>query len=398
MKILQIVPSISLIYGGPSQMVLGLAPALVQTGVEVTILTTDSNGDRGQAPLDVPLNQPIEQDGYKIIYFRCSPFRRYKFSLYLLQWLDNHGDEYDIVHIHALFSPVSSFAAWVCRRKNIPYILRPLGTLDPADLRKKKRLKQIYAAAIEKANIAQAAGIHFTSVEEAKISHRFGVTTRDIILPLGVNPGVCVGENSIRVDFGIGEDLPIVLFMSRIDPKKGLEILIPALENLIQAGIKFHFIMAGTNPQDPEYEQKIQTRIHTSSLRSHSTITGFVTGTQKSALLQAADLFVLPSYYENFGIAVAEAMVAGVPVVISDGVHIWSDVRNCNGGWVCHNDIQELTQQLSLALTNPQERQERGRNAREYALNHYSWSAIAQQLIQVYSDLISHNSRNTGNR
>ncbi len=389
MKILQIVPSISLIYGGPSQMVLGLAPALVKAGATVTILTTDSNGDRGQAPLDVPLNQVIEQDGYSIIYFRCSPFRRYKFSLDLLKWLQEHGHEYDVVHIHALFSPVSSFSAWVCRKKNIPYILRPLGTLDPADLRKKRQLKQIYAAAIEKANIANAAAIHFTSVEEAKISHRFGVITKDIILPLGVNPDTCVGENSIRVDFGIGEDVPIVLFMSRIDPKKGLEILIPALENLIQAGVKFHFVMAGTNPQNPEYEQKIQTRIHNSSLRSHSTITGFVAGTQKLALLQAADLFVLPSYYENFGIAVAEAMVGGIPVVISDGVHIWSDVHNSNSGWVCRHDVSELTEKLRIALNNPQERQKRGKNARKYALSHYSWSAIAQQLIQIYSDLTS---------
>ncbi|MEM6400280.1 MAG: glycosyl transferase group 1, partial [Cyanobacteria bacterium P01_D01_bin.116] len=88
MKILQIVPSISLIYGGPSQMVLGLAPALARQDVKVTILTTDSNGDTGQKPLDVTLNSPIKQDDYEIIYFKCSPFRRYKFSLDLLKWLN----------------------------------------------------------------------------------------------------------------------------------------------------------------------------------------------------------------------------------------------------------------------------------------------------------------------
>lgn len=387
MKILQIVPSISLVYGGPSQMVLGLAPALAREGVKVTILTTDSNGDRNQAPLDVPLNQPISQDGYEIIYFRCAPFRRYKFSLNLLKWLEDHGREYDLVHIHALFSPVSSFAARICRRQNIPYILRPLGTLDPADLRKKKQLKKLYAAAIEKANMKNAAAIHFTSVEEAKVSHRFGTTTRDIVLPLGVNSVAREEKNTIRADLGIEKEIPIILFMSRIDPKKGLDILIPALENLVKAGQKFHFVMAGTNPQDPEYEQKINQQIQNSSLRNHSSITGFVTGTQKSSLLQAADIFVLPSYYENFGIAVAEAMVAGVPVVISDGVHIWPDVHNSNAGWVCRNDVDDLTKQLQQALNNPEERQQRGNNAREYALNNYSWSAIAQQLIKVYQEL-----------
>ncbi|MFM7910344.1 MAG: glycosyl transferase group 1, partial [Microcystis sp.] len=86
MKILQIVPSISLVYGGPSQMVLGLSAALAQLGQDVTIITTDSNGDTGQAPLDVPLGVPVSQNGYQIYYFPCSPFRRYKFSLDLFTW------------------------------------------------------------------------------------------------------------------------------------------------------------------------------------------------------------------------------------------------------------------------------------------------------------------------
>ena len=87
MRILQIIPSISLVYGGPSQMVLGLSEALAQEGVEVTVLTTNSNGDVGQPPLDVPLDRPVEQNGYQVRYFPCSPFRRYKFSLDLLRWL-----------------------------------------------------------------------------------------------------------------------------------------------------------------------------------------------------------------------------------------------------------------------------------------------------------------------
>ncbi len=257
MKILQIVPSISLIYGGPSQMVLGLAPALAKEGVEVTILTTDSNGDNGQKSLDVPLNCPIKQDGYEIIYFRCAPFRRYKFSLDLLQWLKLHADEFDLAHIHALFSPISSAAATVCRQQKLPYILRPLGTLDPADLRKKKQLKQLYVAILERHNLAGAAAIHFTSEQEAKISERFGVATQDLVIPLGVIPPLGDGKmgSVIRSQLVIPEDVPLVLFMSRIDPKKGLNLLIPALEKLLTVGCNFHFVLAGTNPQDPDYEQ-----------------------------------------------------------------------------------------------------------------------------------------------
>lgn len=389
MRVLQIVPSISLIYGGPSQMVLGLSSALARQGVEVTILTTDSNGDTGQEPLDVPLNTPIQQDGYKIIYFRCAPFRRYKFSVDLLKWLNIHAHTFNLAHIHALFSPVSSVAASICRRQKLPYILRPLGTLDPADLRKKRQLKQLYAAILERANLAGAAAIHFTSVQEAKVSERFGVSTRDLVISLGVNP-LEIGEKEVPSKLGIPKDVPLVLFMSRIDPKKGLNLLLPALEALLAEGLNFHFVLAGTNPQDPGYEEKIKLQIQTSPLRSHTTITGFVTGELKSALLQAADLFVLPSYYENFGIAVAEAMVAQTPVIISDQVHICQEVHDSESGWVGATDVLALTELLRTSLQNPSERQRRGLRAKEYALKNYSWDAIALQTIEAYNQILSH--------
>ncbi|MEA5564837.1 hormogonium polysaccharide biosynthesis glycosyltransferase HpsP [Anabaena sp. UHCC 0399] len=392
MKILHIVPSISLIYGGPSQMVLGLAPALAKEGVEVTVLTTDSNGDTGQKPLDVPLNVPIKQDGYDIIYFRCAPFRRYKFSLDLLNWLKTYAKDFDLAHIHALFSPVSSAAAVVCSQQKLPYILRPLGTLDPSDLLKKKQLKKLYVEIIERRNLAKAAAIHFTSEQEAKISERFGAATRDLVIPLGVIPPKSLPKNGrdlINNNLGISKDLPLVLFMSRLDPKKGLNLLIPALEKLLASGTNFHFVLAGASPQDPDYEHKIKEQIDNSPLKSHTTITGFVSGELKTSLLQAADLFVLPSYYENFGIAVAEAMVAGKPVVISDQVHIWQEVRDSESGWVGTTDVSSLVDLLQEALQNPQECQRRGLNAQKYALENFSWDAIAKQTIQAYQEIIT---------
>lgn len=368
-------------------MVLGLSQALASQGVEVTVLTTNANGDVGQPPLDVPLNEPVFKDGYQVRYFQCSPFRRYKFSLELLRWLWQHASEYDVAHIHALFSPVSTGAAWVARKRNLPYILRPLGTLDPADLQKKKWLKKIYAASIERANLSGAAAVHFTTETEARISHRFGAKTRDLVIPLGVEPFVAepIEIDAPRPNF-ISEN-PIVLFLSRIEPKKGLDLLIPALERLHSEGFEFHFVMAGSNAQDPEYEAKIARKIQASPLLQCTTFAGFVTGDAKALLLQHADVFVLPSYYENFGIAVVEGMVAGIPVIISDRVQIADAVAQSHSGWVSSCDVEGITTALREALQNPVERQRRGVNAREYALQHYSWEAIAQQTIQVYQML-----------
>ncbi|MGD1805621.1 hormogonium polysaccharide biosynthesis glycosyltransferase HpsP [Dapis sp. BLCC M126] len=392
MRILQIVPSISLVYGGPSQMVLGLSTALAAQNIDVTILTTDSNGDAGQPPLDVPLDIPVTQNGYQIRYFRCSPFRRYKFSLKLLQWLNQHAADFDLAHIHALFSPVTTIAATVARSNNLPYILRPLGTLDPADLRKKKQLKKIYVSLLEKRNIAHAAGLHFTTTQEAKISERFGLSTKDLVIPLGVNPPDKI-ENENLANYlqsqGIEIKHPMILFMSRIEPKKGLDLLLPALEKLLVEGIDFQFILAGANPQDPNYEAKINSQIKASPLAKCTIITGFVTGKIKTSLLQIADLFVLPSYYENFGIAVAEAMVAGTPVVISDQVHICQDVVRAEAGWVGGCQIEDMATLIKSALQNEAERKRRGLNAKELAKNSYSWQAIATQTIKAYEKIIA---------
>lgn len=250
-------------------------------------------------------------------------------------------------------------------------------------------MKQIYAALLEKPNIAGAAAIHFTSTLEAKVSERFGVNTRDLVIPLGVTGNS--RTEVITTNLPAKSEVPQILFMSRIDPKKGLDLLIPALENILAEGIDFQFILAGANPQDPDYEEKIKARIDSSPLKSHTTITGFVTGDRKISLLQNADLFVLPSYYENFGIAVAEAMAAGKPVVISDGVYIWEDVKNAEAGWVCSLTVESLTDNLRLALQNKTERENRGVKAREYALKEYSWNAIAKQTIQAYKEILSLN-------
>ncbi len=389
MKILQIVPSVSLIYGGPSQMVLGLSKALAVEGIDVTLITTNSNGDTGQEPLDVPLGKQIAQDGYKMIYFPCSPFRRYKFSLPLLQWLATNAKNYDLAHIHALFSPVSTAAATICRNKKLPYIMRPLGTLDPADLAKKKLLKKIYGLLLEKPNLAGASAIHFTSQEEAKVSERYGTNSPDLVIPLGVNlPESMPSLGKMRQELKIDADIPIILFMSRIDPKKGLNLLIPALKSLHQTGIKFHFVLAGTNPQDPDYENSISKNIKQSALNSMTTITGFVSGETKLSLLQDATIFVLPSYYENFGIAVAEAMATETPVVISNKVHIWQEIESADAGWITSCDISNLTETLRQALQNSSDWEQKGTNAGNLVMNKYSWNAIAKQIIKAYQEIL----------
>ena len=175
--------------------------------------------------------------------------------------------------------------------------------------------------------------------------------------------------------------------MSRIDPKKGLDLLLPALETLQQEGLLFHFVLAGGNPQDPVYENSIFEQITNSALGKISTIAGFVQGETKLALLQDANIFILPSYYENFGIAVAEAMATQTPVLISDKVHIWESIKAANAGWITSCDRKKLTETLRNALQNSQQWEQMGNNARNLVRDKYSWNAIAKQLITTYEKL-----------
>ncbi len=386
LRILHIVPSISLVYGGPSQMVLGLSQALAAAGVEVTILTTNTNGDEGQTPLEVPLGEAIIQDGYRIIYFPCWPQQRYKVSPQLWRWFWQHTQDFDIAHIHACFSPVSTIAAAIARHHHLPYIIRPLGTLDPADLRKKRILKLLYGWLLERPNLQKAAAVHFTSRIEAEVSRRFAVKTNDIILPIGVAD--CPPSTSPKAKETDPEN-PRILFMSRLDAKKGLDLLIPCLETLHQQGQKFHFVLAGDNPQNAEYVKYIRQWVNTSEIGKHTIMPGFVRGEYKQYLLRQADLMVLPSAYENFGIVVAEAMMAGVPVLISDQVYIWQEVLQAEAGWVCQFTLESLLEQFKLALADAQERQRRGENAQKFAWHNYRWPAIATQSINIYKTLIN---------
>ncbi|MEM1369677.1 MAG: hormogonium polysaccharide biosynthesis glycosyltransferase HpsP [Cyanobacteria bacterium P01_H01_bin.15] len=395
MKILQIVPSVSLVYGGPSQMIRGLSMALAQAGADVTLLTTDSNGDTlGDRPLDVPLAQAVPTEGYTTFYFRCWPFRRYKFSPDLLGWLGRHGTRFEIAHIHALFSPLSTAAATVARLQGLPYVLRPLGTLDPADLQKKELLKKIYGRILEGPNLAGAAAVHFTSVQEATISERYGAKTQDWVIPLGVTEStVAPASGEMRKELGLYPQRPLILYMSRLDPKKGLDLLLPALATLAAEKLDFQFVLAGSNPQDRAYEKYIQEAFSQNQiLRDRVKVMGFVQGRQKEGLLKDADLFVLPSYYENFGIAVAEALVAGTPVVISDQVDIHPEVRAYDAGWISRCEVPDLCIQLRAALSESTEWPTKSDNARRLAKEKYTWGAIAARMLTAYEDVLKQSS------
>lgn len=387
MKVLHVIPSVSPLRGGPSEAVLQMVRALQAQGITAEIVTTN---DDGAGILHVPLNEWLEypdQAPVPIRFFpRFSPsipaLREFAFSGSLALWLWQHMAEYDLVHVHAVFSAASTIAMVIARLQNVPYIVRPLGQLCHWSLQQGHHKKQLYLQLIERANLNQAQLIHFTSDQEQQEALQLGLKPPGFVLPHGLvmPPYLPNAKAQLRQYLNLPLEEPIVLFLSRLHPKKGLDYLIPALSQL--QGHRFTFVLAGN--ATPEYESEVQQLLQATGLIAQTRRMGFVQGETKTLLLQGADLFVLTSHSENFGIAVLEAMAHGLPVLITPGVALASLVKRSHLGWVTPLDQATITHTLQQVFDNLPLANHMGECARHLVEQHYSWHHIATHLIQQY--------------
>jgi glycosyltransferase involved in cell wall biosynthesis len=390
MKVLHVIPSISPSLGGPTQVGLNLVKALRDSGVDAEIVTTNHNCSTS---LDVPLNQRVEYEQVPIWflpYFR-PPMKEFIFSTALTKWLWQNIHNYDILDNYYLFSYASTCAATLARWRNIPYTIRIQGQLTPWALNQAKLKKQLYSQLIERRNLNHAATIHCTSSSEAEDVQRFGIkNSKIVILPLGVKKNQKISQAKLKLHslYGISSHTPVILFLSRLRYNKRPDLLIQALGRINATGTDFHLIVAGDG--ELKYISYLEQLVTTLNLNSRISFVGFVEGNVKNILLQGADLFVLPSRSENFSLAIAEAMAAGLPVIVTEQVQIMPEIIAANAGLVVRGEIDDLAQAICQLLNSPMRRQELGENGRRLANSRYSWDAIANNLMSAYAEIIHH--------
>jgi len=386
-KVLHVIPSVSPALGGPTQVVLNLVQALREWGIDAEIVTTNDNA---ATLLDVPLNQRITYQQVPIWFLpRFSPpLKEFIFSTALTQWLWQHIQDYDILDNHYLFSYASSCASAIARWYQIPYTVRTMGQLSPWALEQSRLKKQLYTFLIERRNLSRAAAIHCTSASEAQDVRNFGIQTPTVTLPLGVNllPDCPEAKQNLHYRYGIPNHKPIVLFLSRLHYKKRPDLLIQAFSQLTVQTDDFHLILAGSG--EPDYVNHLKKLVASVGLTKHTSFAGFVTGEDKNLLLQGSDIFVLPSFSENFGVAVAEAMAAGLPVIVTPGVQISPEIAVAKAGLVVEGDVETLADAIATLLNSPHLRHELGENGKRLVSHRYSWKVIAQNLISVYTAII----------
>lgn len=386
MKVLHVIPSLSKLKGGPTQIILEMVKSLRECGVDAEIATTDDNGSER---LNLPLGQRLEYEQVPVWFLpRFSPpLRDFIFSTELASWLWENSKNYDIIHTHYLFSFAPTCAAAIARYQKIPYIVIPYGMLTPWALGNQRLKKQIYSI-IERHNLNQAVAIHCSTAEEVRDVKNFQISTSSFVIPYGVNMPTLQpqAKQQIRQIYGIPETRPIVLFLSRLHPKKRPDLLIEALNKLASANQDFHLIVAGSG--EAEYVNYLNNLVSSLNWHSQTSMVGFVTGETKDLLLQGSDVFVLPSFSENFGIAVAEAMAAGCSVIVTPDVQIAPDITAFKAGLVVTGEVDTVAEAIAQLLASPSLRHQLGENGKRLVSSRYSWKAIAQNLQLVYSLLI----------
>jgi glycosyltransferase involved in cell wall biosynthesis len=396
MKVLHVIPAVASVRGGPSHAIFAMVKALRAQGVDAEIATTNNNGSR---VLDVPFNQRIEYEGVPVWFFPQFPIpkqgnfsvgkdKAFIFSAALTTWLWQNLHHYDIVEAHYLFSYASTCAEAIARRYNIPYVVRTIGQLAPWALAQSQLKKRLYTFLIERQNLNRAAAIHCTSDGEAEDVYRFGIQTPTFILPLGVElpPAIPEAKQKLHDLYAIPPETPVVLFLSRIHPKKRPDLLVQAISQVADQDYGCHLIFAGSG--EAEYLSYLIGLVSSLGLASRVSFAGFVTGKDKALLLQGSDIFVLPSFAENFGVAVAEAMAAGLPVIVTPDVQISPEVMTHQAGLVVEGNVDAVSAALARLIASPEERRQLGANGQRLVRRCYSWNVIAQNLAEVYTKIL----------
>lgn len=392
MKVLHVIPSVAAVRGGPSPAALSMVQHLAQKGADVMIATTNDNGPD---LLDVPTGEHTLYRNTPVLFFdRFSPrlpaIREFTYSNGLRRWLNANIAAYDIVHVHALFSWPCTYAMMLARRRGVPYLNRPLGLLCEWSLQQKARKKRLYLSLIERRNLNGAAGLEFTAELEKEEARPLGLQAPGFILPFGLDPEPVpdrAGE-LLRAKLGIVSDEPIILFLSRLHVKKGIDYLIRGLAALRHR--RFTLLVAGSGEAD--YEAEVRELASSSGLGDRIRFLGFADGAWKQLLLAGSDLFALTSHSESFGLAVLEALIVGTPVIITPGVPLASLVSRCDVGWVPEMEHQAIVESLTQALDaldNSAGMVARRERAAHLVRENLTWERAAERIILVYDAILS---------
>ena len=379
LRVLHVISGIDPEDGGPTTALTALAHALNRAGIDVTLVATP----RTSGHLETV--DELLSDGVRV---RLSEPRRNIFTrdCALDSLLAEEITHADVVHIHALWEDVQYRAASVSRALGKPFVIRPCGLLEPWSMARHRFKKRLYLEVRLRRYLDAASGIHFSTAIEEERTRPLRLKAPPIVEPNGLDftehKRSSLSNGSFRALWNIEPETPIVLFLGRLHPKKGVDLLIPAFAR----GAPRNAVLVIAGSGDSQYESSLKQRVLSSGLANRVIFTGFIEGQARNATLADATVFVLPSHSESFANTVVESIACGTPVIVSDQVALHPEVSSKRVGSVVPATIDALAVEIETWLVDRSKRISAIANADDF-LKSYDLKLVADRWINRYNSL-----------
>ena len=387
MRILHLIPYMHPSAGGPPVVVDRWCVELQKLGCDVHVLTTDgyADGDSDEWIQEYQARYPmtvLPKRGPK--GFGYSRQMRAEFQRLLA--------ETDLVHVHNLWGYTNLLAAKFCPPANVPCLVSTHGMLDPNSVGRKRLKKQVYGNLLEFPALRKTTGLVFTHPEEERLAREqcAGLPAGHVV-PLGTEepPDKTPEEltEHFLTLFPQCRDRRRIVFLSRLHSKKGLDLLIPAIKRVVAQQPDAQLLLVG--PGEPDYVAWLKGLCEEHGVADHTLFVGSLAGVDKWAALAAGDVYALPSYQENFAIALVEALRVGSPVICSQRVNLWSDLQQADAATVCDLNPESVAECILSLLNNPQTARQQAANGSRYAEEHFTWPRSATNLLRCYESVLT---------
>jgi len=348
---------------------------LVAIGHHVTVYTTTANG---KTDLNVVTGCVIDVNGVEVYYFKRITGDHTHVSPALWRKLWNTQKDFDVIHLQSWWSFLIIGAATICLLKRTNFILSPRGMLGEYSFKNQHNISKKLIHRLIGKRLLKKSLLHATTLLEWRDCMQVHKSWKGFILPNLVNlPSVQYHHPEKKTtDFTIG-------FLSRIDPKKGIELLFNALS---QVNFNYHLLIAGSG--DDKYINTLKTLACQLNISDKVEWCGWINGENKFRFMEQLDLFTLTSFNENFAIAVTESLSMGTPVLVSDQVGLADYVKEKGFGWVCKTNVQSIQEELIAIYNNRKKLNDIRTLAPSTIFKDFNKEKLAKEYVVSYTNLI----------
>lgn len=383
MEIVNIIENLDDSYGGPAKSVPYMCKYLNEIGVDTKILSIqDKNNEKNAIVDDHKLHwETFTYNFYRALRYSIS-MKHYMEKLFFIS--SNR-----IIHAHNLWNYICYLSLKISKKYDVPLVVSIRGSLYEWSIKQSRLKKSLAWFLFQKRVLQHASCIHVTEIRELEAVRGLGINSPIAIIPNGINLNEFDNLESkivAKQRLGLKPSKNYILFLSRLHPKKGIEFLIDGWIDLASRYQEWDLLIVGPE-YDKKYVDSLKSVIASHSLSSRVIFTGMLEGQDRLSAFAASSLFVLPSFSENFGVAIAEAMASKLPVITTRGTP-WEEIETFQAGWWVELNKSSINGALREALEcDVNVLHQRGVNGFEL-IRRYEWKFQAIKMKQIYKYIL----------